>query len=271
MRRRIPILAAIALLPAMGSRSIDVGVPSLPELSAPDATALSASTDGTERREEAWIRLLEHVRRWPTDPAALRAAVEASPVVRRPDWPSWLVDPDAHRGRLVRIAGRLEQSTPVPWPSGERAGGAGLAEWFIRPDLDEDATAGAIQVWVVNPPPLAPDRAPRRVEVVGRFLRATKLEGRDGVVRGFPTVVGVAMSAPKASGWGPGPLIAILVVAMIPIVIWLRRRSKRPAGRLRFRAGDGEVAPREDRADLPSDPAEAMAVLEREAREEGRR
>ena len=242
--------------------------PPLPPLSDDDRTALSAASDGIERREESWVRLLEHVLHWPRDRAALVGAIEASPIVQRPDWGAWLVEPEAHRGGLVRVVGRLEQVTSFPWPTGDRENSPALAEWFVRPDWQEGGaqTAGALQVWVVDPPRLDPDRAPRRVEIVGRFLRATELEGRDGVVRAFPTVVGVAVPvAPTRSAWGPGTLIVVLVVAMIPIVIWLRRLAKRPTPR-RFLEGDFEESSREDlRRDLPPDPAEALEVLEREA------
>lgn len=241
--------------------------PPLPPLSADDRTALSAASDGLERREESWVRLLEHASEWPRDRDSLTGAMAASPIVERPDWQAWLLDPESHRGSLVRVSGRLEQATAFPWPAGDGDDAPSLAEWFVRPEWQEgDAqTAGALQVWVVDPPRLAPDRAPRRVEIVGRFLRATELEGRDGVLRRFPTVVGVAVPvAATSSEWGPGTVVAILVVAMIPVVIWLRRLAKRPAPRRFLDTAFDE--PKENlRRDLPPDPAEALEVLEREA------
>lgn len=241
--------------------------PPLPPLSDDDRTALSATSDGIERREESWVRLLEHAAQWPRDQGSLAEAIAASPIVQRPDWAAWTGDPESHRGSLVRVVGRLEQVTSFPWPVGDRESPPVLAEWFVRPEWQEgDAqTAGAIQVWVVDPPRLDPDRAPRRVEIVGRFLRVTAFEGRDGVVRAFPTIVGVAVPvAPTSSGWGPGTLVAVLVVAMIPIVIWLRRLAKRPTPRRFLEASP--VSPEEDlRRDLPPDPAAALEVLEREA------
>ena len=270
--RRLPKFAVVALV-AVGAAAAAAQVASLPTLSEDDRAAIEATSDGIERREESWVRLLEHVSQWPRDRAEIVAAIDASPIVQRPDWPAWLIDPEPHRGSLVRVIGRLEQATAFPWPIGDRAEPPVLAEWFVRPERQEgDAqTAGAIQIWVVDPPRLDPDRAPRRVEIVGRFLRATELEGRDGVLRGFPTVVGMAVPvAATSTGWGPGTLVAVLVVAMIPIVIWLRRLAKRPPPRRFIDAAFDE--PIEDRRrDLPPDPAEALEALEREASREGTR
>lgn len=263
------VLAAVAALASLGGLAL--GGPPLPSLSEDDRTALSAASDGIERREESWVRLLEHASEWPRDRDSLTGAIAASPIVERPDWTAWLLDPESHRGSLVRVSGRLEQATEFPWPSGDGDDAPSLAEWFVRPEWQEgDApTSGAIQVWVVDPPRLDPDRAPRRVEIVGRFLRVTELEGRDGVVRAFPTVVGVA--APVAAttpGWGPGTVVVALVVAMIPIVIWLRRLAKRSPPRRWLVAEFEEPNLEERRRDLPPDPAEALEVLEREAARE---
>ncbi len=240
---------------------------SLPPITESDRIALDSASDGIERREEAWIRLLDHAATWPRDPEALIEALEASPIVQRPDWPAWLAGPDPHRGTLVRITGRLEQATGFAWPVADGTDSPRLAEWFVRPDWtdDEPQIAGAVQVWVVDPPALPPDRAPRRVEVVGRFLRVTELAGRDGITRAFPTIVGVAVPARAAPApWGAGAIVALLVIALIPIVIWLRRIAKRPVRTSRL-SPSSEVLPDDRREDLPMDPAEAMAVLEAEA------
>lgn len=270
---RIAGLATVLAFHGSGGTAFgDVGGP-LPPLTESDRVAIEASTDGLERREEAWFRLLDHAATWPRDPRVLSESIEASPIVQRPEWSAWLIEPDPHRGTLVRVTGRLEQATSFDWPNAGSAVSPRLAEWFVRPDAMEGdpQTAGAIQVWVVDPPALAPDRAPRRVEVVGRFLRATELEGRDGVRRSFPTLVGVAVPvAETSSGWGGGAVVAILVVAMIPIVIWLRRLAKRPVRPARLLPSSAEPAD-DRRRDLPTDPADALAVLEHEAGREDSR
>lgn len=254
---------------AAASAAADLDGP-LPPMNEVDRTALEATSDGIERREESWVRLLAHAATWPRDPKVLADAIEASPIVHRPDWLTWLVDPDPHRGTLVRVTGRLELATAFPWPVAGRPDAPRLAEWFVRPDAEGEApSAGAIQVWVIDPPALPPDRAPRRVEVVGRFLRVTELEGRDGIARGFPTIVGIAVPAAEApSRWGAGAIVAITVVAMIPIVIWLRRLAKRPLRPTRL-APTSEDPADDRRRDLPQDPAEALAVLEHEAARRG--
>jgi hypothetical protein len=268
--RRVSLAGAVVALAIAHPAAAEQGGP-LPPLTESDRVAMEASTDGVERREESWVRLLDHAATWPRDPRALSEAIAASPIVQRPDWPAWLADPDLQRGTLVRLSGRLEQATAFPWPSTHSADAPRLAEWFVRPDAREGdpQTSGAVQVWVVDPPALAPDRAPRRVEVVGRFLRVTELEGRDGVRRAFPTVVGVAVPVAEApAGWGRGGIVALLVVAMIPIVIWLRRLAKRPVRPARLMPS-GEMPADDRRRDLPTDPAQALAVLEHEAAREG--
>lgn len=240
--------------------------PTLPPLDAEDEVALAASSDGIDRREEAWHRLVRHVAAWPTDPALLRSAMDGSAIVRRPDWAAWLLDPDLHRGSLVVVAGRLEQATPMPSGGGEVPASPRIAEWFIRPEAEGDPqTSGAIQAWVVEPPDLPPDRAPRRVEVVGRFLRVTELEGRDGIARRFPTIVGVARTAePPAGPGGTAAILLVLILVMTPIFLWLLRRRRTPS---RIAATPAEPIADEasPRSDLPADPAEALGVLEQES------
>ncbi len=240
----------------------------IPVLDRESVVALEAASDGTDRREESWVRLLEHAATWPRDPAALESAIAAAPVVARPEWASWGLDPDSHRGSLVRISGRLEQETVTPWPGGDRSGGPRLAEWFIRPESEGAGEVGAaIQVWVVDPPPPWSEATPRRVEVVGRFLRFTDLTGRDGLTRRFPTLVGVAFAPPAnaAAPIGPGTLLAVLVAVMLPIAIWLRKRASRSSKRGTTIAPplavDAALDLDEDREVLPHDPAEALAVL----------
>lgn len=242
----------------------------IPPLDDQTRAALAAASDGLDRRDEAWHRLLEHARSWPADPAARRAALEASPLVRRPAWGEWMLEPDPHRGALVTLRGRVEQETEFDWPA-TRGGDSPprLAEWFIRLETRPGDTQSppTVQCWVVDPPP-ASGRGPREVEVAARFLRITEERARDGVSRRWHTFVGMAMVPPDAAAAAGSSkwLLPTLVVALLPPLFWLRRlaRGGRRGATLPRPAPKDDANP-PPRSDLPPDPAEALAVLRREA------
>ena len=271
-RRTVCVRSAVAAVLVFGIAAASPP-PGLPQLSATARTALDATGDGTPRRDEAWVQLLLDAAAWPRDPAGLRAALAGEAVVQAPEWTGWVADPDPHRGTLVRFEARLDQATEAPWPLPalpQPEGGAAprLFEWFVTPLPGPDGGAApTIEVWVVDPPALASDRRPRSVEIAGRFLRVSEHVGRDGIARRYPTLVGVAIpAAPSASAGGTGVVILLLVLALLPLLVWLRRMARRvaraPAPRSAVAAENG--APR---GDLPSDPAEALAVLRRESTE----
>jgi hypothetical protein len=242
----------------------------IPPLDSEALAALAAASDGLDRRDEAWHRLLEGARAWPTDPDSLRAAIDAAPTVRRPDWGGWLLEPDPHRGSLVRLRGRLEQETAFEWPTirGDESPPR-LAEWFVRLEAvpGEDPSPPTVQCWVVDPPRSAAGRGPREVEVVGRFLRVTEERSRDGVARRWHTFVGVAMPPQDpAMAASPEWLLPAVVMGMLALVVWLRRlgRGGRSGG-ASPRPTPSDEAPPPPRGDLPTDPAEALAVLRQEA------
>lgn len=242
---------------------------SLPPLDAGTLAALAAASDGPDRRDEAWHRLLEEVRSWPSGSAELREALDAAPIVRRPAWGEWLLDPDPHRGTLVRLRGRLDQETLFEWPA-VRGGEPSprLAEWFIRLDAapGEEQPPPTVQCWVVDPPLPEAGRVPRQVEVAGRFLRVTEERSRDGVSRRWHTFVGVAVAAePRPASSGAAWVVAALVVAMLPLLLWLRRLSRAGRSGVAARLDPGEDSPMPARSDLPEDPAEALEVLRKEA------
>lgn len=256
-------LAAAAVLAAASIAA------ALPPLDDETLAALAAASDGLDRRDEAWHRLLEDARGWPSDPAELREALDAAPIVRRPAWGEWLVEPDPHRGKLVRLRGRLEQETLFEWPAA-RGGEPSprLAEWFIRLDAasGEEQSPPTVQCWVVDPPPSEAGRGPRQVEVAGRFLRVTEERSRDGVSRRWHTFVGVEVVAePRPASSGAAWVVGALVVAMLPLLLWLRRLSRAGRGGMAARLDRGEDSPMPARSDLPEDPAEALAVLREEA------
>lgn len=261
--RRSPplrILAAGAILAAATvpgwaadsreDRPPDATPVSVPAIDETTRIALEATPDGRDLRDEAWHRLVDHVRGWPRTSEAFATAT-----VIRPRWSEVLADPDRFRGELLEASGRLEQQDPVRTP-GVRDGG--VLEWFIR---TEDGAGGVVVQAFVPAEAVGGARTGRSVAVIGRLLRRTDLEGRDGTVRPFATIVGVPLS-PIASGTTPsaGWIVGLATLALLPIALLLRRAARRARGRRpAIHRSEDEEVPR--RHDLPEDPAEALDVL----------
>jgi len=218
--------------------------------------ALDATPDGRDLRDEAWHRLVAEARRWPRD---LHSFTQVA--VTRPRWSEIVAEPDRFRGMLLEVRGRLEQATPVRTPGIEEGG---VLEWFVRTGVDRDSTAGDAVVQVFVPAEAVADvRVGRTVAVVGRLLRRTDLEGRDGTVRRFATIVGVPLvGAASVSTWSPGWVVALATLVLLPVALFLRRIARR--ARMRRPHVDSIEAERDaipHRDDLPSDPADALDVL----------
>ncbi len=224
--------------------------PGIPDPAEATRIALEATPDGRDLRDEAWHRLVAEAAAWPRDPEAF-----ASATVVRPRWRDAIDDPDRFRGELLEATGRLEQMDPVRTPG---VPDGAVVEWFIRTD---PARGGEVVQAFLPATAAVSGRVGSTVTVVGRLLRRTELEARDGRVRSFATIVGVPSPVDAAgSAWSPGWVVALATLALLPIALLVRRAAKRrPPRRSSIDPhDDGGELPRED---LPKDPAEALGVL----------
>src|SRR5690554_5949434 len=99
MQRHLVSLAASFLLLLLATQPAFA----VPPLTPSQQTRLETARDGRDHREEALIALLEHVQTWPADSVDATTTHAAAP-----DPDQLLNDPEAFRGRLVHITGRLE-------------------------------------------------------------------------------------------------------------------------------------------------------------------
>lgn len=259
---RHAVVPALALVVAASAST-----PALPPLDPVARTAVAAADDDTDRLGEAVVAVLDAVRERSAGSPITEAGGAALPEPL--DVAAMLADPEAWRGRPVRVAGRLEQIAARP------EAGTDVVEWFIR------TAGGPVAVLLVDPPSMSEGR---RVAVNGWVIRRAQAIGRDGLRRTHPLVVAAAAPGPAAAGApAPGtrgvlPLVALaaaatLLVLVRRMVVRSRRDSGHAAGdaaRLAARRrardrGPGPVAA--DAATLPPDAADALATLRRAADE----
>ncbi len=93
---------------------------------------LATAFDGRDHQEAAFVALVENVRLW-------TPGVGDAPIRLQPDLTAMLGDPEAYRGSLCQIAGRVQQQTPLS------ALYHGVTEWFVR-----DESGRPILVYVVG-------------------------------------------------------------------------------------------------------------------------
>lgn len=266
---RVPVWVAVTMVsfanafsspPALDSAEpVEEAVSGIPDLSPPSRIALEATPDGRDLRDEAWHRLVAEAEAWPRDPRAFEAAT-----VIRPRWADVVADPDRFRGELLEARGRLEQAAPVRTPG---VADDAVVEWFVRTGADRDGPV--VQAFVPFEASTAA-RTGRSVTVVGRLLRRTELEGRDGATRTFATIVGVPLAELGSPGWSPGWVVALATLVLLPVALLVRRRARRSraARPVALRDGTSESDGMGLRDDLPTDPVEALGVLAAERGEE---
>ena len=224
----------------------------LAPLSQDEEVRLETAVDRSDQREEAFAMLRAHVLEWPEadgidlDRLLLRRGLDVEALVE---------DPAVHRGELHLLDGTIAQSTKL---SGSARG---FEEWFVRerdgetfiafvPTTDSSATNG------------------EGVRVLGRFYKLISAEGRDGVLRTWPALVGVALPASPVESAGIGPVGVLAGLVLAGAVAWafLRRRAGRAGGgdvehalaALRLNADEED----EEEKPLAGDPAEALAEMQ---------
>jgi hypothetical protein len=249
---RLALAAAAAVLLAA---LVHAGIPPLTDA---QRTALDTAFDGRDHREEAFAALVESL-------AGATPGIGDEAIRLAPALDALLEDPDAHRGALCRVEGRLVQRSPLDGAF------AGVREWFIRGNVGrpvivfvvglDDADAAAF-----------PDGADVRAD--GRFYKRIDALARDGRTRSYPAFVaahptrlGAPDRAPVA-GWSVVIVLGAIVLALL--VIWAV--TLRVARRGRKRGYAPRPSPRgveperlDEGGPLPDDPAAALGELRQRA------
>ena len=277
----------------LGAAALSLAVIPAPLTEIQQAELLGAR-DHLPHHDSACRALVENLREWSagrpalSDPSPADGAHEAPHAVPleeirllTPDLADELLaNPDANRGCIVRIAGRLEQSATLDSSAGP------LDEWFIR--LEDGSP---VLVLLASSGPLAETAGPLRengavrllpprpspgetVSVVARWYKPISAEARDRRVRAYPAFVGrwipdSAAAARSAQAPGNrlgvsslGALLIILVILLMAVTIAARLlgRRSRPRVASPFPVKSAMMG-RGDAPGLPEDPADALAVL----------
>ena len=221
----------------------------IPPLTDDQRVRLETAYDGRDHQEAAFVALLENARRW-------TGGLGEAPVRLHPDLEAMLGEPQAYRGELCRIAGRLEQQARLPIPY------QGVTEWFVR-----DEAGRPILVYVDGLALDHPVREGRQVTIIARFYKRIDGVGRDGEPHRYPAFVGALPSFVAAGEgswlvlWAVAVPVGIMFLIFLILVVLARSRDRRRPHPVR----SGSAATVEAWEPLPDDPAEALAELRRRA------
>lgn len=226
----------------------------VPPLTDEQAARLATARDGRDHQEEAFFALLENVRQWD-------GTVGDTPVRLQANIAQLVDDPDAFRGEVVRIAGRLEQRAAL------KGQYAGVEEWFVRIDSGEPVIVfvvdleGGAERWQEG----------RHVEVFGRFYKRVDAVDRQGQLRQYAAFVGAwplairpATTREMVQLWVVAVPVVALLAAFVLLLIFVRRQG-RSGQQVRGPAVETGLLEVNTEGDLPDDPAEALAELRRRA------
>lgn len=219
----------------------------VPPLSHDQRGRLAAVSDATDQPDEAFAALLENAAQW-------TPGIGDAPISMEPDLDAMLAGPAAYRGRLCRIAGRIEQQTWMAAPHDD------VAEWFLRDDAGRP-----ILVYVSGLDRGHEFRDGRSVVLPARFYKTVEARARDGRTRRYPAFVGVfprtEAVAPWSRMWAVAVPVGIMLMVFLALLVYARRGA-RPRG-VRLWSGAPVSGPADDT--LPADPASALAELRRRA------
>ena len=222
----------------------------IPPLTEDQRVRLATAFDGRDYQEAAFGALVENARIWTADigDAAIRL---------HPNLVAMLDDPEAYRGALCQITGRLQQQTPLLGLY------EGVTEWFVRDDSGQP-----ILVYVVGhagDPAIADGQA---VILHGRFYKRVDEIARDGVSRSYPAFVGAFPRRPTDADAAVGGMVvivipvAVLLVVFLVLLLYVRRN--RVQRRVRRSASD-ERSELDESPALPDDPVAALSEMRRRA------
>ncbi len=233
---------------------------SIPPLAEDQRNILATADDGATRdhREAAFFALLQNTAQWTGE-------IGDAPIRLHPDYDAMLADPDAYRGELCRIEGRIERVEPLLSPY------EGVEAWFVRVENDRP-----VLVYVDFK-----DREESRLQfgrrssitIVARFYkryeRVVDEVNGDDQPQVYATFVGAfpqpletiaAANRPFAITDLMIPLVVILCAGFGLVWILVRRgRAGGSSSRLQRLERAPEIV--EIEPGLPDDPAEALAIL----------
>ena len=263
MRPGAPIAAVVTLASlALASG----GAPPIPELSPEHASAIASGRDASASfGDPAFDALTEHTRAWGDELMPQLASIES----RRPglatleDILGVLAEPDASPGRPMAILCKFAERQPVPkYANWER--------WLVEPidPGDPSKRADRAAILFVDRSVSAIATEPREgwyVSAVVRFYKPLELPNRmTGQAQAYPAFVGAIYDVRPRLGVAPSSIFAIiglaisfLIAAMIVLLVIVNkiRSTPRPVRVVPVAGGA------EEGADLPADPAEALARL----------
>lgn len=238
----------LLMLASIGSSAF-----ALPPLSDQQKTRLETARDGRDHREEAFIALLENAQQWTGE-------IGDTPVRLQVNIEQLLAEPDAHRGEVVRIVGRLEQRSALERHYQE------TEEWFVRTDA-----GGPVIVFVADMDKADDWREGNRVEVFARFYKRIDAIDRQGQERQYaafvgahPRLVRTATAGGAVQLWVVALPVLALLIAFAFLLVFVRRQhgGQPPTRRATLAMPDGEL---DGESNLPDDPAAALAELRRRA------
>ncbi len=211
---------------------------------------LATAFDGRDHQEAAFVALVENVRLW-------TPGVGDAPIRLQPDLTAMLADPEAYRGSLCQIAGRVQQQTPLS------ALYEGVTEWFVR-----DESGRAILVYVVGREGDSIISDGQAVVLHARFYKRVDAIARDGVSRSYPAFVGALPRRPVAAEAALGGVLVVVIPVAVLLVIFLLLmlyvRRNRAERRLRLPM-IGERPEVDESPALPDDPVDALNEMRRRA------
>lgn len=227
---------------------LGIALAAIPPLTEDQRVRLATAFDGRDHQEAAFVALVENARLW-------TAGLGDAPIRLHPNLAAMLNDPQAYRGTLCQITGRVQQQTPLAAPC------EGVTEWFVRDD-----SGRPILVYVVDHQSDPAFTDGQAVIVHGRFYKRVDEIARDGVSRSYPAFVGAFPSRPARADETMGDMVVIVipvaVLLVVFIILMLYVRRNRAQRRVRNPALDGRAEVDESPV-LPDDPVEALSEMRR--------
>lgn len=245
MKTSFPMMALVILTTTVCAASHRV----IPAMTEEETQRLVTARDGHDHQEEAFIALIEHVRSWPGIEADIRAPHVSTSR-------TFIQNPEAHRGELTTLTGRLEQRASLQSVYGD------TEEWFLRLSSGEPAI-----VFVTGATQFSEIKEGQHIGIAGRFYKRIDAIDRRGNLQQYAAFVGTAPRKATSTTelvqlWVVAIPVVALLIAFGLLVLFIRRH--RGASRPRVRAfRNVEIVT--DEVNLPDDPADALAELKRRA------